>query len=177
MLTHLIRRYFLTLLLAPLLLFTFLVYAPGGAYAWVLRTGLDPTACRYCGREPYSLTLINDFNLDEPWPLSYLTWLWDPQVSPNYDLEGSWMPREVNLFGITFKGSGAINGDLGDSTAAYGLTVGNVIGDGLGQIAVPYMALLLVLTFLTSVMRFRRGYRGPIKLGTYQRPAKLLPVV
>jgi hypothetical protein len=130
MLTYLIRGYLLTLLLAPLLLFTFLVYAPGGAYDTMFKLLNDPTYCDRCLRGEYALVLIKDFKLNKPWPFSYFAWLWDPEANGTFtfdEVTGQWAPKGIDVFGIRVSGSGVITGDLGYSLIVEGVSVQDLI--------------------------------------------------
>jgi len=63
--------------------------------------------------------LEQQYKLDKPWPLNFLTWLFDPSVTETegYDLSGNLVrtPKgiDVTILGLQIRGSGVITGDFG----------------------------------------------------------------
>jgi peptide/nickel transport system permease protein len=90
------------------------------------------------------------YGLNVPYPLNYLKWLFDPEVSVKrtYDLQGNVFTttRGINLFGI--QGTGILTGDLGESVLIdQGKSVASLMGERFGN-----TLLLMGLSTLVSIL-------------------------
>lgn len=162
-------------LLTPML-YTFVVYSPGGVIDVVKR--LD----RYCRLTSGScpVWLIEDlqatYELNKPWPSSYFAWLFNPDdvtaAGPHYDSGSNLLlpgPKgiEIAIGDLQIKGSGVLTGDLGLSSARdQGRPVADVLGPGLDLIFAALMALIFALMLTITLQRWRR----PIAPFQFQRP-------
>jgi len=140
MAAYIIRRLIqgvVVLFLSTLMIYTILVVTPGGPQDQVNQMKLEAA-----GGRPFNQGLIDIYTklygLDVPYPLSYLTWLFDPEETSErtYDLQGNVFTttKGIDLFGI--KGSGVLTGNLGDSiiidqgkpvVELMGLRIGNTL--------------------------------------------------
>lgn len=104
-----------TWLLATFVLFTLVVYVPGGAadqgQSTICTLGNTRTV------SDYLLTVVKTYALDSPWPVSYLRWMFDPQDTARLDEQDLVVNKGVDFEvpGVSVKGSGVLTGDFDES--------------------------------------------------------------
>lgn len=152
MTTYIVRRFAQSLAfgaLASLLVFTVLVYVmPNGAYQTyknVLPFQDQP------GARLFLKQLTSAYPVDEPWPLSFLAWLYDPNDTTSIDpVTNQELPKgvDITIGSLQIKGDGALFGEFGNSNYVFrGQEVRELIGNRWGN-----TASLLGLAFLMSVV-------------------------
>src|SRR5690242_20285369 len=118
MTTYLIRRAvegIFVLLLASFLIYSILFLSPGGPLDQIKFSSGGS------GRPPISKSALENlqrlYKLDKGWPLNYVLWLFDPENTTTLDANDNVVQKGINFnFGpIHIQGSGAINGDFGES--------------------------------------------------------------
>lgn len=135
MTTYLIRRIFQSIvftLLAGILIYTTLImYMPDGpGYTYNrMKAGLRAASP---GAIPNNAVPARDtglgeleerYKLDQPWPLNFFTWLFDPDstVTSTYDLQGNPIVVtrgiDISIGDLRLRGSGFLTGDFGESLA------------------------------------------------------------
>ncbi len=159
-----------TLFLAGLMIYTFVKYGPQPRVDPVVKYGpqlrVEPVCCRECCVVPgegqleiiWRSELDKIIDDDQPWPVSYFAWLFNPDdiTYTKYEENGDVgvYTKGIDIFGI--KGNGILTGDLGESVNVdQGMPVVDVFGQGLGE----FMLLLALLPFtaLAFLAVQRRG--------------------
>jgi ABC-type dipeptide/oligopeptide/nickel transport system permease component len=148
----------ITLILAWLVIHSVLVYGPGGR---PLESIWNPYT-----REVWKNYLERHFGLDQPWPISSLTYLFDPTEccignfdSPDKSGAGLTKQRGISLSvnGVTFAGRGALTGDFGVSMFVERRTpVTDLFGPGLGELLLAVTAAIFLLMAVAVAQRLRR---------------------
>ena len=161
MTTYLIRRFIqgiVVLFLASFFIYSLLMITPGGPQDQVNQYlnssgGSGRTISKSFIKslqKSYKLETYDDDVLDangniihhknelvHPWPSNYFTWLFDPAATTDIDeTTQETITKGINLqvAGLSVKGSGILTGDLGNSiNIARGVPVKNMIGDRLGN--------------------------------------------
>jgi peptide/nickel transport system permease protein len=163
--TYLLRRILQSIIfvaVAALLIYTLLVMlmpdGPADRYNR-LKAGLPD---RFTGAVPLNTTpergdpaynLQVRYKLDKPWPLNFAVWLFDPNDTEinTYDLAGNpiVVQKGINLqlFGLTLRGSGILTGDFGKSEGfAPNVTISQIFADRwMNTIILLGTSLLLAL--------------------------------
>ncbi|HVF99271.1 MAG TPA: hypothetical protein VND68_05495 [Chloroflexia bacterium] len=154
MLAHLLRQFtggIVTFFLAAFVLYTAILYAPT-ASPDIVRPTPRPDFDRYIA------SARNTFELDKPWPLNFLAYMFDPNETT--DVIGSvTYPKgvRVSVLGMEISGSGVVTGDLGRSiTIARNMPVIDIIGPGLYLAFASVISLLLTFTYVAAVQRAGR---------------------
>ncbi|HKP51042.1 MAG TPA: ABC transporter permease [Chloroflexia bacterium] len=152
MATYIIRRMvqgLVVLVLSTLMIYTILILTPGGP-----KDQIDQMRAEAGNGRPINQNLIDIYTklygLDVPYPLNYLTWLFDPNdtFERTYDLQGGVFTntRGIDIFGI--KGSGVLTLDLGDSVIIdQGKPVIELMGARFGN-----TLILMGLSTLVSIL-------------------------
>lgn len=191
--TYIVRRFFQTLafiMLAWLVVFTVLVYVmPNGPRARYVRAldaeGFD---LLQAGNQIFpgtALELEREYKLDKPWPLSFLTWLFDPNVTTDMVLdENDQLVEQTKGIDLTIgplrlRGSGILTGDFGyvERTSGIGLNrpqpVAQVIGARWGNtvtmvgLAFTFALLLAIPIGIVAAIRHRSLLDNTLTLGTF----------
>jgi hypothetical protein len=203
MLTYLIRRHLPTALLAPLFVYSLILYAPGGV-VWSVNSfrpfshisllggeHVQPNVCTGnlgCMEDWYVWT----FHLDNPWPLNYAAYIFDPGETAYVDAYGNDVPKglDADIFGWHVRGSGALTGDFGKSfwIGRY-LPVSELFSPDLDKLFAAIFTFLVSLTLAASIQQLRRArvYLRPgksplaaaeraLRLAAY-RQAQVLPTI
>src|SRR5688500_4929181 len=152
MATYLIRRFiqgFVVLVLASLTIFSLLMVTPGGPLDQIraLQQNPDLTVS-----PQYIASVIETYDLDKPWPLNYLAWLFDPEDTTTVDENYNEVSKGINfnLFGTTIQGSGVVTGDFGNSLELQrGVPVIKMMGDRIGNTLMLTSAALFVSLIVT----------------------------
>ncbi len=147
MIAYFVRRIVggvVTLFLAALVMHTFVLYAPGGPKEQLDQAESFAATQRYDHGSELRRIYRKLYDLDKPWPVGSLAWLFDPSDTSEvrYDLQGNvhTSTKGIDIFGI--KGSGILTGDLGESVQVdQGMPVVDLFGPELGQ----FMLLLAIL--------------------------------
>jgi hypothetical protein len=166
---RLLIRGVITALLSFMLIHTVVSYTPGGP-AQIVQELRVP---RYDALPPYRnlIDLWTILELELPWPLSSLAWLFDPTENERLSAEGNYISTgiNINIAGIPIRGSGVLTGDFAHSlTYKPGVPVMDIIGKGKDQYLLAYLAVLFVAMIIACVQR-----RGRPKL--HELPIRLLP--
>jgi peptide/nickel transport system permease protein len=148
MATYIIRRVIqgiIVLWAATLLIYSILVITPGGPKDQVAAAAVSQGRS---GNAKLAESLLKQYKLDSPYPISYLRWLFDPQDTIALDPDTNDPIQkgiDVNLFGWNIKGSGVLTFDFGTSvTVARGRNVMTLMGGRLGNtLALTTSSLLL----------------------------------
>lgn len=163
--TYLVRRFLQTLafiVIAWLVVFTVLVYfMPNGPRAIYARS-LDTDNLANANLQDSigaAFQLEKEYKLNNPWPLSFFVWLFDPNdttqtvMDENNVLIEESKGIDVSFGPLRLKGSGILTGDFGmvERTSGLGLnrsqTVGEVIGARWGN-----TVTIVGLAFLTALL-------------------------
>jgi peptide/nickel transport system permease protein len=98
--------------------------------------------------------LEETYKLDKPWPLNYLTWLFDPgdTIATTYTPDNKPITTtkgiDLNIFGAHIRGSGMLTLDFGTSASyAYNTPISQYIGDAWAS-----TARLLAASFLLTLL-------------------------
>jgi hypothetical protein len=164
-----------TACIASIMLHTLVSYTPGGARDFILelRRWGDPL-----WRE-YPIFVVEFLELERPWPLSSLTWLFDPTENerPSPTLEGLYDSADryvspginINIAGVPIQGSGVLTGDFGE-TFMYkrGTPVMDIIGRGTDEYLLAHLAVLLTAMIIAYAQRAGRPR-------LHELPSRLLP--
>ncbi|MEO5953498.1 MAG: ABC transporter permease, partial [Chloroflexia bacterium] len=106
--------------------------------------------------------LAKDYKVDQPWPLNYLLWLFDPNdtTDTNRDFEVSTKGIDVQIGSLHIKGSGILTGDFGKSKVIQkGTPVSEFLSTRIG-----YSAILIVLSlFFAFLVGIPIGVVGAIR--------------
>jgi hypothetical protein len=154
MLGHLLRQLVggtITFCLAAFVLYTGMIYGPNPSPDFVR------PAPRYEVQRLIA-SIINTFELDKPWPLNFLAYMFDP--GENTDVIGKeTYPKgvRVSVLGMEISGSGVVTGDLGRSiTIERNTPVVDIIGPGLYLAFASVISLILTFTYIAAVQRAGR---------------------
>ncbi|HEX9988375.1 MAG TPA: hypothetical protein VGE45_07855 [Chloroflexia bacterium] len=167
---RLLMRGVITLFLASIMLHTVVSYTPGAARDFLqdLRRWGDPL-----WRE-YPTFVVESLELERPWPLSSLTWLFDPTENERLSVEGSYVSPgiDINIAGAPIIGSGVLTGDFGESLGYHqlGTPVMDLIGRGTDEYLLAHLAVLFVAMIIAYVQR-----RGGPRL--HELPIRFLPSI
>jgi hypothetical protein len=148
------------LALSVFILYSLLVYAPGGvnwSYQIFHMPLVDPIYRGFTNWPEY-------WELHKPWPLSYLAWLFDPEdtlAPPVYDLQG--LPQQrpmginISLGSLQIKGSGILTGDFGQSwNIDLDRPVSDMLGPGISEMFAFLLSLITALMAIVAAQRWRR---------------------
>lgn len=169
----------ITVLLSFMLIHTVVSYAPGGpaeiVHALTTPDGNPhyPDYGRPRSLYPDVIELKPILELDRPWPLSSLGWLFDPTETHHYSIgAGTAIPGlNISIIGFRMGGSGVLTGDFGESIRIQrGVPVINVLGEGINEVLLAHLAVLLLAMIIAYVQRL-----GTPRL--YELPARLLPSI
>lgn len=161
---YLARRLLQSLLfvvLSTFIIFTAVVYMPGGPANEYTSTKMgdaadpDPT---FASKDEIPQVLADYFEVDKPWPLSYLAWLFDPTKTTEVNENDERVPTgiDITIGEWRLRGSGALNGDFGrvgewysnmDGAVRRGPTITSEIGRSWGN-----SVLLVGLAILFSLL-------------------------
>jgi hypothetical protein len=148
------------LALSVLLLYSFLIYAPGGvnwSYQIFSTPLVDPIYRGFTNWPEY-------WEFQKPWLMSYLAWLFDPEDSlapPVYDLQGVPQQRpmgiNIEIGTLQIKGSGILAGDFGQSwNIDPGKPGSDMLGPGIGEMFILLTSLITMLMAIVAAQRWRR---------------------
>lgn len=97
--------------------------------------------------------LARDYKVDNPWPLNYLLWLFDPEDTTQTTREFEVIPKgiDIKLGGLEIKGAGILTGDFGTTKVIQsGTPVGEFLSTKMGYTTL-LIVLALALAFLIGV--------------------------
>ena len=169
MTTFIVRRLIqgiVVLFLSTFMIYTILMVTPGGP-ADQVRTWLREKGSGGPVPNPGLLKYyIKLYGLDKPYPLNYLTWLFNPEKTSTvtYDLAGNPVVRKmgIDIFGI--RGSGVLTGELGNSVSIdldkpvitlLGARLGNTLA--LTGLATLFAVLLaLPIGIISAIKQYSR---------------------
>ncbi|HYP41722.1 MAG TPA: hypothetical protein VEX13_15295 [Chloroflexia bacterium] len=158
----------ITAFVALIMLHTLVSYVPEGA----LDTATPNPREHFLWPE-YPAQVIEQLELERPWPLSSLAWLFDPTENERLSVEGSYISPGIdfNVAGIPIQGSGVLTGDFGE-TFMYkrGTPVMEIIGRGTDEYLLAHLAVLFVVMIVACLQR-----RGGPRL--HELPIRLLPSI
>jgi len=148
------------LALSVLILYSLLVYAPGGVnwtYQVLTRPLGDPIYRGFTNWPEY-------WEFHKPWPVSYLAWLFDPDdtLAPIvYDVQG--LPQQrpmgihVTVGSLQIKGSGILTGDFGQSwNIDLGKSGSDMLGPSIGEMFILLTSLIAMFMAVVAAQRWRR---------------------
>jgi peptide/nickel transport system permease protein len=145
-------------ILSTLVTYTFMVVLirdnPTGHYQEFKRILAEEPNSGAAATVEKSVGVLEDlFELDKPWPLNYLAWLFDPGETTELNEFGEEIPKGIDLrIGeLHVKGSGALTGDFGGYTTWPWNTRGEPITVMIAR-GLPNTALLLVVSLIISVL-------------------------
>ena len=150
MLAHLVRQLLggvVTLLLATFTVSTLLFY---------ILTLLDVPSMRTPPPETHPTRAeIIAFELDKPWPINLLAYLFDPgETTELIDNQVRAKGVDTMIFGIEVKGSGLLTGDFGRSIIiAKGKSALDFYGPGLRTLLATLLALIVTFAYVAVVQR------------------------
>ncbi len=166
MIAYFVRRIvggMVTLFFAELLIYTLVIYIPPAR---------EPACCIHHTHQAKAQALWRReietiIDNDQPWPLSYVAWLFDPSdkswevmVYEDGFLMGTRDVRtnfDIALFDWRLQGSGVLTGYLGSSLiVAPGQDVVDMFGRGLGEFLLIAALALPVSMATVAVQRLRR---------------------
>lgn len=150
---YLIRLYFrgvAHLAIASLLIYSIVVYVPGGPKD--IYDELRPCPPRCSGNGPYTTRQLEvAFHVDKPWPLSYAAWLYTAKMPPDDPVS-----TEVKMPSMYSKDTSILTGDLGYSWRIFHNTpVASVLGIEPWGLPLVLLAATLGLSLL-ALLRMRR---------------------
>jgi hypothetical protein len=100
------------------------------------------------------------FDLDKPWPLSYVAWLFDPDDTTRLDKEtNAVVPSgvDVSIFGLRIQGSGLLTGDFGETVLVRGgIPISEIFGHGLHELFAALTGLIIAFTLVANFQRVGR---------------------
>jgi ABC-type dipeptide/oligopeptide/nickel transport system permease component len=154
----------ITAFLSLIIVHTVLTYIPGGA--------IESIASLHSPSRPLYLRLVVELlEIERPWPISSLAWLFDPTENERYSAAESYVSPgiSINIAGMPIQGSGILTGDFGE-TFMYqrGTPVMDIIGRGTDKYLLAHLVAVLLAMTVACVQR-----RGRPKL--HELPARLLP--
>ena len=139
----------ITFFLAALALYTLLIYTPTGP-----PDVLNPPP-RF-ESERHNL-MTNTFELDKPWPLNFLAYMFDPGETTDVVFGKTYSKGiRVRLFGGDVSGSGILTGDFGRSFAlALQVPATDMYGRGFDLLFAALLGLVLTFGYVATVQRLR----------------------
>ena len=164
MINHFLRQMFAALtrlVLASLIVYSFVMYSPGGATHML---GILRTTKIGAMQLPENL-IVETFELDKPWPMSYFAWLFDPEDTLGpliyYDFRGKPVQPptgvDITLGKLHIVGSGVLTGDFGTSWMIHpGRPVSRDFGTGVLQAFTLLWSLIAALMLVVVGQRWRR---------------------
>lgn len=153
MLGHLLRQLtggVVRLFLAAFVTYTVLMYTPAGSRDVVIHPP------RFAS-EGYVALTIERFELDKPWPLNFLAYLYEPGETTEV-VFGKTYPKgmQVQLFGVGISGSGILTGDFGRSLViAKHVPVTDMYGSGFDLLFAVLLGMVLTFGYVATVQRLR----------------------
>jgi peptide/nickel transport system permease protein len=152
MTTFILRRFgqaIASIFFISLVLYTyFLYYSPfavNGAYSTLQAIATQPEEPEF---DKYSMPLEYKDNpraffadsvksyqevykLDQPWPLNFILWVFDPRATIQKDSDGTLKPKGIflDIFGVHIVGSGMLTGDVGSSSLFHIPSLGSQLTD------------------------------------------------
>lgn len=161
---YILRRFIqglVVLFLAAFFIYSILIISPGGPQDQIaqLRSG-DPNL----ELSPEYVTYLEKiYDLDKPWPLNFLAWLFDPTDIERYDNTlNKVVPKgiDVSIGSLRLQGSGVLTGDLGDSLNIQpGVPALELMGGRLG----PTLALTITSQLISILIAFPIGIISGIR--------------
>ncbi len=162
MIGYLVRRALQSILfviVSTFAIYTAVVYMPSGPadlYAITLRSdATDPTF-----KDDVPQVLVDYYEVDKPWPLSYFAWLFDPNKTTemNENRQEAPVGIDITIGPWRLRGSGVLTGDFGrvgsltsyDGKVQRGPTVTSQIGDSWGN-SVLVVGLAVLLSLLVAI--------------------------
>ncbi|HEX8220797.1 MAG TPA: hypothetical protein VF914_16520 [Chloroflexia bacterium] len=156
MLSHLLRQVtgaIITFFLAVFVLYTAIMYNPGSPPNLLRRPPHDTGSA-------YIRSLRDAFELDKPWPVSFLAYMFDPGETTDVVAAGAGRDEtytkgvRVSALSIEISGAGLITGDLGRSiNMAKGMPVADMLGPGLYLALASVCSLILTFGYVATVQR------------------------
>ncbi|HEX9988098.1 MAG TPA: ABC transporter permease [Chloroflexia bacterium] len=153
MATYIVRRVvqgLIVLVLSTFVIYSILILTPGGPLDQVAAFREDRTNKI---NEQYVLALLDAYNLNEPYPINYLLWLFDPEDIWEVDPHDQLVRKGINvdIFGWHIEGSGALTGDFGRSLQVQkGRPVMELMGERLGP-TLSLTATSLIIAILLAL--------------------------
>jgi ABC-type dipeptide/oligopeptide/nickel transport system permease component len=153
MLAYLLRQLtggVVRLFLAAFVTYTALMYTPAGPPYVIMHPP------RFASEGHVELT-IERFELDKPWPLNFLAYLYDPGETTEV-VFGKTYPKgiQVQLFGLGTSGSGILTGDFGRSLViAKQVPVADMYGRGFDLLFAVLLGMVLTFGYVAIVQRLR----------------------
>lgn len=138
------------LAIASLLIYSIVVYVPGGPKDAYNELRLCMPFCR--GSGGYTTRQLEvAFHVDKPWPLSYAAWLYNAKMPPDDPVS-----TEVKMPSMHTVNTSILTGDLGYSWHIfYNTPVASVLGIGPWSLPLILLAVTLAVSLLT-LLRMRR---------------------
>ncbi len=155
--------------LSLITLYTVVSYTPGGPAEIVqaLTTGdghpVPPNT--------YLIELIPILELDRPWPINSLAWLFDPTESERFSRVNGNTTKGIYVViaGVPIQGSGVLTGDLGESLIYQpGTPVMDIIGRRTDEYLLAHLAAIFAAMIIAYAQR-----RGRPRL--HELSSRLLP--
>jgi peptide/nickel transport system permease protein len=162
MVGYLVRRALQSILfviISTFAIFTAVVYMPSGpadTYAITLRyDATDPTF-----KDDVPRVLVDYYEVDKPWPLSYFAWLFDPDKTMEMNENRQMVPVgiDITIGPWRLRGTGVLTGDFGrvgsltsyDGKVQRGPTVTSQIEDSWGN-SVLVVGLAVLFSLLVAI--------------------------
>jgi peptide/nickel transport system permease protein len=167
MTTYLIRRIIqgiLVLFLSSFVVYSLLVITPGGPIDQItqsLKVG-GGTRGQYNLNTADIERMKKAFDLDKPWPISYLAWLFDPSDNTMLNEQDEVVPKGLNLKigDLEIRGSGVLIGDLGNTVwIQRGMPVAELMGTRI----VNTLILTFSSLFIAILVAFPVGIISAIR--------------
>lgn len=166
MLTYIIRRFVqgsIVLALSTFVIYSILVLTPGGPMDQIAQFQLNTV--RRVNPELIN-SLIRQYKLDSPYPVSYLRWLFDPldttRVDPNNGNVVVQKGIDIQIGDFELKGSGWLTGDFGNSLqVAKGQNVMGLMWDKVGNtlaLTISSLLLSILIAFPIGIISAIRQY-------------------
>jgi ABC-type dipeptide/oligopeptide/nickel transport system permease component len=144
----------ITWIAAAFVLFTLLMYIPGGVASRV-----EHELGRH-DRTGRVLHVIRTYELDKSWPFNYLAWMFDPADTERLDDATLYLVPEgvdLSVLGLSIKGSGVLTGDFGSSLRVTPYTpVLQVYGLHFGVLLAITLEPALLLVLIAFLQRMGR---------------------
>src|SRR5439155_3692568 len=149
MTTFLIRRFiqgFIVLVVSSFVIYSILIVTPGGPKDQINQILQDPS--KHLSKF-FIEQMYKRYKLDQPYPLNYLVWLFDPNETTEIVGLNTVQQKgiDVTIGPWHIQGSGVLTGDFGKSVVlAKGLDVMELIGGRIGYtLALTISALVIAL--------------------------------
>jgi ABC-type dipeptide/oligopeptide/nickel transport system permease component len=117
--------------------------------------------------------LIELLELDRPWPLSSLAWLFNPMEIERHTVEGGILSTgiNINIAGFPIQGSGVLTGDFGESLQQQrGTPAMDILGKWTDEYLFAHLAVIFAAMIIACIQR-----RGRPTL--HELPSRLLPSI